>query len=1281
MYIAPASVYASTLGAVYGLWLSGTLSIAVPFTIPFLIFGVNAVLIVVASVVAAIVLGINVADEAALPGKLAQLVVGARDIEVDAAQLAGTPEGLTSLFMMFDGATMQTLDWTRTCDNGALPPTSWAFDADVTQPEFVPLGHAEQETSPVQPSGCLNPPPIAPASASDPPWVVQRQGGSTQQQLASIETAVPGVEATQKVRVAGQWFVNRAQFEKGQSVLSKSLRLAYTDWDGQARMTWLRRDSAGGYQFIGIRPEAEGSSSGASLDPETCDEDGTCWTDDHIEYVGADGQNYSARLQPYLAPVGSPKVLTQSPVVGKPVEFRANEFAPTNATGNVTYSWRFQRTGCGMPCITAVIGPDGSPLPSYATPPSGGSGPWYIWQQAGTFQVELTATDAAGKKAVRTFPVTVAPVAPKVTAQVKCTETVALCQVRSGEIGRPVSVTGTITLPGVHENQAFKIDWGDGTSDQAEAGPNVINFDNPSAPLSGKVDPQKASQVLLTGKHTYAKPGVYYGTVTSSNWGGGTGTASFTTTIAGPSSITFPAIDNRKYGETVPMTATGTPSGQPVTYTAAPASVCQATGFNGSDIKLVGIGRCTVTAKQAAAPPLFTAAPNVQRAFDVGRAPLTITPDDTSSAYGAPMAGLTATFDGLVNGDTKAAITGLVLSGPQALSDAGTYPITAAGATSSKYDISYGPSSTYRVLPARLIVRVADASKTYGARNPYFGYTVEGLVDGDTLAHITGIRVDGPAATSGAGSFPLRGSGGTNPNYAYDFVDGTLTVRKAPLRITADDAQSRYGAAAPAFTARFEGLVNGDTKGDIAELTLTGAPAGSDAGTYPITASGAISPNYDISYVAGTHTVTPAPLRITVEDQQSRYGAAGPTLTARFEGLVNGDTQDDLAGLTLTGPLAGSDAGSYSITASGAVDPNYDIRYVAGTHTITRAPLTIAADDQRQTYGAAAPTLTATYDGLVNGDTSADLAGLVLTGPSAGAHVGSYPITASGASDPNYAITFRPGTLQVTKAPLRITADDKTTIYGDPAPVFTATFAGLANGDTQASLPGLVIAGAPAGSPVGSYPIVASGAVNPDYDITYVNGTHKVTPPSSSDPGLGNQGPNASGPRLSLSQTGLPASVVKHATIDGVTVTLPATVPVASGQTHRYAFPPMVANRRGVLYLTTEPAFAGPVTGNVTATAAYTSMAKFLAKFRQHRAISAQLARTLKATWRSVEVRIKTGRARTAVPALRTFQKQVKAAPRKQLKPATAKQLRTYTRLVRTNLTTPTDPRTVDPLV
>jgi hypothetical protein len=173
-------------------------------------------------------------------------------------------------------------------------------------------------------------------------------------------------------------------------------------------------------------------------------------------------------------------------------------------------------------------------------------------------------------------------------------------------------------------------------------------------------------------------------------------------------------------------------------------------------------------------------------------------------------------------------------------------------------------------------------------------------------------------------------------------------------------------------------------------------------------------------------TVTTAPLTITANNQTNVYGAALPTLTASYTGLVNGDTPASLTTqvtLTTTATAASHVAGSpYPITAAAAADSDYAITFVPGTLTVTTAPLTITANNQTNVYGATLPTLTASYTGFVNGDTSASLTTQVTltTTATAASHVlGSpYPITAAGAVDSDYAITYVAGTLTVTKAVL-----------------------------------------------------------------------------------------------------------------------------------------------------------------------------------------------------------------------------------------------------------------------
>jgi hypothetical protein len=193
-------------------------------------------------------------------------------------------------------------------------------------------------------------------------------------------------------------------------------------------------------------------------------------------------------------------------------------------------------------------------------------------------------------------------------------------------------------------------------------------------------------------------------------------------------------------------------------------------------------------------------------------------------------------------------------------------------------------------------------------------------------------------------------------------------------------------------------------------------------------------------------------------------------------------------------------AGGYSIIASGASDPDYTISYVPGTLTITPAPLTITANNASKMYGAALPTLTASYSGLVNGESAASLAArpVLATTASASSPVqpGGYVIIAFGASDPDYTISYQPGTLLITQAPLTITANNASMVQGAALPPLSASYSGFVNGDSPASLSTSPTLSTPATSvsPPGTYAILVGGAISPNYSINHANGILVVTP-------------------------------------------------------------------------------------------------------------------------------------------------------------------------------------------
>ena len=822
------------------------------------------VVVVILAIVIAILEGIRVADNAKLPGKIADLVVNARTTTSDPVTLIGTTSGASTLYNLFVGATLPLPRHDEACDNSLVPPTVYGASFDPNIVFYVPLGSDHMIGTLADRSNCLNPPPIRPATQTDPHFLVDARTGSSEPVVAqTIGILNPTTNITQTVRLSGNWFVTRrgvgSAFDVGQS-----LRLSYMDWDGVTNFAWLMRKPSGDYVFVGY----ETTDSSTTVDPDTCDDDGTCFASDTLEYVGTDGNDYSASVEAFVASSGEPTYTPATPVEASPVTFDAGDFAPGSSDGHLTYTWRFQNLGCGwIECVLAgQSNPDGTAVTSYSAPVVGKTAS-HIWQSIGRAKVELTASDQHGHSATTVFVVDVGNVPPTALALHEYSTTV----------GTEVTVQGVASDVGNRDDLNIAINLGDGTQKSTKVGENSIPLFDPAITRL-RLGSEARWSILTT--HTYDEPGIYYGTFTVSDWGGGTDFDTFVVRVTGAQEITFPAVDDHVYGEVATMAATGTASGRPVTYTAGPPGVCEASGENGAAIKMVGVGECTVTSHQAEYLPVFLEAPPVERTFDVDPAPLTIRAENKTKVYGAADPTYTASFDALVNGDTADDIAGLDLVGPPTGSDVGAYDITASGATNPNYDIGYA-TGTQTITPAELTITAEDKTKVYGAADPDFTASFEGLVNGDTEDDVTGLTFAGPPTGSDVGDdYAITVADATNPNYDMGYVDGTLTITPAPLTITADDKTKVYGAPDPAYTASFDGLVNGDTGDEITGIVFAGPPTGSDVGEYDITATGATNPNYDVDYATGTQTITPAPLRITAHDRTKVYGARNPTYTA-----------------------------------------------------------------------------------------------------------------------------------------------------------------------------------------------------------------------------------------------------------------------------------------------------------------------------------------------------------------------------------------------------------------
>jgi hypothetical protein len=420
----------------------------------------------------------------------------------------------------------------------------------------------------------------------------------------------------------------------------------------------------------------------------------------------------------------------------------------------------------------------------------------------------------------------------------------------------------------------------------------------------------------------------------------------------------------------------------------------------------------------------------------VTAAPLTITGSGTQVCGGSNQT-LSAIYSGFVLGQNSSVLSGTLAltTTATASSPAGTYPgaVTPSGLTASNYAITFAAGNMV-VTPAPLAI-TGSGTQVYGGSNQSFSASYSGFVLNQTAGVLSGTLAFTTTTTSSSPVGTYAGAvspgGVSSSNYAITFAAGTMVVTAAPLTITGSGTQV-YGHSNQTFSAAYSGLVLGQgpsvLSGTLAFSTMINVR--SAAGTYngAVTPSGLSSSNYTITFIAGSMIVVPAPLTITADNETKTYGQTF-TFNGKEFTTSNLYNSDSVRSVTLTSPGAPASAtvaGSpYPITPSAAVGKglsNYAITYVDGSLTVIAAAVTITANSTTMLAGQRVPALTASFSGLGSGGTtpSLSLQPTLSTTASSASPAGVYPIVVSGASSPDYSITYVNGTLTVIAPPATV---------------------------------------------------------------------------------------------------------------------------------------------------------------------------------------------------------------------------------------------------------------------
>ena len=283
-----------------------------------------------------------------------------------------------------------------------------------------------------------------------------------------------------------------------------------------------------------------------------------------------------------------------------------------------------------------------------------------------------------------------------------------------------------------------------------------------------------------------------------------------------------------------------------------------------------------------------------------------------------------------------------------------------------------------------------------------------------------------------------------NGNTVKDIYNGTVLIDSTQYTVSADGTIALKAAYLDTLTA-----------GEYT-LHIIYNPCGEQYAEYP---AGGVNINEEPQITSLKLTVTKQTGTATITGTSDKTYDGTPVSAPQYtcnntEGIVTVEYKAQGADDSEYKTTAPKTVGKYTVRVTVAADGNYKAASATADFTISAKKITVAIDEKTSIYGDDIVTLTATDNGIVNGDSNVYSLSTIA---SKTAGVGTYDITGT-ALDDNYSITFTGGenAYEITKRNLTVTVvvNDKQYDGLNTASIKSVILNNVANNDSITLLNG-----------------------------------------------------------------------------------------------------------------------------------------------------------------------------------------------------------------------------------